>query len=46
VTVKFLNKEIECKDFIKNFMEKKKLYHLRAAKKERFIHSNQLPANV
>jgi len=42
ITTKFLNKQMDVRDFIKTYMEKKKLYHLRAAKRERFIHSNQL----
>jgi len=42
ITAKFLNKQMDVRDFIKTYMEKKKLYHLRAAKRERFIHSNQL----
>jgi hypothetical protein len=31
---KFLNADMDQKDFIKEFMEKRKLYHLRSAKKE------------
>jgi ESCRT-I complex subunit VPS37 len=31
---RFLSGEMDYKDFIKEFMEKRKLYHLRAAKKE------------
>jgi len=37
VTTKFLNKEIDSRDFIKTFSEKKKLYHLRAAKKKNVL---------
>jgi len=34
---KFLNGEIDQKTFIRDFMEKRKLYHLRSAKKESLI---------
>jgi len=46
ITTKFLNKQMDVRDFIKTYMEKKKLYHLRAAKRERFIHSNQLATST
>jgi hypothetical protein len=37
VTQKFLAGEMDLKDFQKEFYEKRKLYHLRAAKKERMM---------
>jgi len=34
IAKKFLSGDMEHKDFIKDFMEKRKLFHLRSAKKE------------
>jgi len=38
---KFLAGEIELKDFVKEFMDKRKLFHLRAAKKESLMMLNR-----
>jgi len=41
IATRFLNRQMELKDFVKEFMEKRKLYHLRSAKRESLMMINR-----
>jgi len=41
IATRFLNRQMELKDFVRDFMDKRKLYHLRSAKRESLMMINR-----